>query len=262
MGIFTQPDPLGPSRRNPQTLNRFSYVLNNPLRFTDPTGLQEDWEDTGEEISGDPPEPEPETVEEAVDAAVMEVIADQPNWFGIDWQWEFRAANGRGPAAADYVSRYSGMAQASGMLGDAELAGPAPVAGTTPLPTATPTPTPIPAATATPMPVAAPTPTGTPTPAGAPYVGHGQGPGEAGDGAGEIIGGAVLIGAGAGRLALQGYVISRMVAAEAGPHAPAALGILVFAAAVEPLVAVGFGLAAGILLISLGVETLRRRGTR
>ena len=38
-GRFMSPDPLGGSLANPQTLNRYAYVVNNPLRFTDPTGL-------------------------------------------------------------------------------------------------------------------------------------------------------------------------------------------------------------------------------
>jgi RHS repeat-associated protein len=40
-GRFTSPDPLMESGRvnRPQTWNRFSYVLNNPLRFIDPNGL-------------------------------------------------------------------------------------------------------------------------------------------------------------------------------------------------------------------------------
>jgi RHS repeat-associated protein len=40
-GRFTSVDPLGASGRpgNPQSFNRYSYTLNNPLRFVDPTGL-------------------------------------------------------------------------------------------------------------------------------------------------------------------------------------------------------------------------------
>jgi RHS repeat-associated protein len=38
-GRFTSPDPVGGDLANPQSLNRYTYVLNNPLRFTDPTGL-------------------------------------------------------------------------------------------------------------------------------------------------------------------------------------------------------------------------------
>ena len=35
---FTQPDTIVPDPYNPQSLNRYSYALNNPIRYTDPTG--------------------------------------------------------------------------------------------------------------------------------------------------------------------------------------------------------------------------------
>ena len=38
LGRFCQADTIVPGAGNPQALNRFGYVLNNPLRFTDPTG--------------------------------------------------------------------------------------------------------------------------------------------------------------------------------------------------------------------------------
>jgi RHS repeat-associated protein len=43
LGRFLTPDPLMASGRasNPQTWNRYAYTLNNPLRFIDPNGLQE-----------------------------------------------------------------------------------------------------------------------------------------------------------------------------------------------------------------------------
>lgn len=43
LGRFTSPDPLLSSGRieNPQTWNRYAYVLNNPLVFIDPLGLYE-----------------------------------------------------------------------------------------------------------------------------------------------------------------------------------------------------------------------------
>jgi RHS repeat-associated protein len=41
LGRFTTVDPLGSSARrdNPQTFNRYSYALNNPLKWVDPTGM-------------------------------------------------------------------------------------------------------------------------------------------------------------------------------------------------------------------------------
>lgn len=39
MGRFQTPDPLGGHLKDPQTLNRYGYVRNNPLTLTDPTGL-------------------------------------------------------------------------------------------------------------------------------------------------------------------------------------------------------------------------------
>ncbi len=38
LGRFVQPDTVVPNPADPQSLNRFTYVRNNPLRFTDPTG--------------------------------------------------------------------------------------------------------------------------------------------------------------------------------------------------------------------------------
>jgi RHS repeat-associated protein len=38
LGRFLSPDSIVPSYKNPQNLNRFAYVLNNPLRYNDPSG--------------------------------------------------------------------------------------------------------------------------------------------------------------------------------------------------------------------------------
>jgi len=38
LGRFTQADTVVPAAGNPQALNRYAYALNNPLRYTDPTG--------------------------------------------------------------------------------------------------------------------------------------------------------------------------------------------------------------------------------
>ena len=51
MGRFMTPDPLLSTLRpgNPQTFNRYTYTLNNPLRYTDPTGAYE--EDVHEQLT-------------------------------------------------------------------------------------------------------------------------------------------------------------------------------------------------------------------
>ena len=38
---FTQPDSLVPNPSNPQAWDRYAYVLNNPIRYTDPSGHRE-----------------------------------------------------------------------------------------------------------------------------------------------------------------------------------------------------------------------------
>jgi RHS repeat-associated protein len=56
-GRWIQPDPAGLSAvdsTNPQTWNRYAYVLNNPLRFIDPTGLECAWDDGSYDSSDDP----------------------------------------------------------------------------------------------------------------------------------------------------------------------------------------------------------------
>jgi RHS repeat-associated protein len=46
LGRFLQPDPLVPEPGNPQALNRYAYVNNNPLKYTDPGGhwLETAWD--------------------------------------------------------------------------------------------------------------------------------------------------------------------------------------------------------------------------
>ena len=45
IGRFVSPDPIVPAPGNPQSLNRYSYVYNNPLKFVDPTGRSAEWFD-------------------------------------------------------------------------------------------------------------------------------------------------------------------------------------------------------------------------
>ena len=53
IGRFTQPDSIIPDQFNPQSLNRYAYVRNNPVRYTDPTGHMEivDDDSSGSPIS-------------------------------------------------------------------------------------------------------------------------------------------------------------------------------------------------------------------
>jgi hypothetical protein len=43
LGRWTSPDSIVPELGNPQSLNRFSYCLNNPLAYVDPSGHDELW---------------------------------------------------------------------------------------------------------------------------------------------------------------------------------------------------------------------------
>lgn len=45
-GRFTSVDSVAGYLSNPQSLNRYSYVLNNPLKFVDPTGMTVEWADS------------------------------------------------------------------------------------------------------------------------------------------------------------------------------------------------------------------------
>jgi RHS repeat-associated protein len=50
IGRFISPDTVIPNPANPQSLNRYSYCLNNPLKYTDPSG--QTIEDEGYSING------------------------------------------------------------------------------------------------------------------------------------------------------------------------------------------------------------------
>ena len=52
LGRFLSADTIVPDWKYPQSLNRYSYVYNNPLKYVDPTGHEACY-DTGLEIGSD-----------------------------------------------------------------------------------------------------------------------------------------------------------------------------------------------------------------
>ena len=72
MGTFLQPDSVIPDFASPQSLNRYSYVMNNPLKYIDPTGnVSEDYDeydDFGDpdpgDFFGEPEEPDLEVYDD------------------------------------------------------------------------------------------------------------------------------------------------------------------------------------------------------
>jgi RHS repeat-associated protein len=52
IGRFISADTIIPSPMNPQSLNRYSYCLNNPLKYTDPTGHDQIITSTGTSVNG------------------------------------------------------------------------------------------------------------------------------------------------------------------------------------------------------------------
>ena len=68
LGKFLQADTLVPDPANPQSLNRYAYVLNHPLRYTDPSGhIAQDEQD-------------------AADSYLNQLLAYDVN-VKVDWGW-------------------------------------------------------------------------------------------------------------------------------------------------------------------------------
>ena len=72
IGRFVSPDSIVPDPSNPQSLNRYAYVYNNPLKFIDPSG-------------------------------------HSAEWYGESWRKEFYKEHGQDPNFADYVYRRDSM---------------------------------------------------------------------------------------------------------------------------------------------------------
>ena len=76
IGRFCSPDPIVPAPGNPQALNRYSYVYNNPLKYVDPSG-------------------------------------HSPDWFNQKWRDDFEKEHGQKPTGSDIAYRYASMDAAS-----------------------------------------------------------------------------------------------------------------------------------------------------
>jgi len=74
---WISPDTIIPQPANPQSLNRYSYVLNSPLRFTDPSGM---WEQESDDYT----DPDSETLDAAAEAA-SEVTYQGAKAAAYDW---------------------------------------------------------------------------------------------------------------------------------------------------------------------------------
>jgi RHS repeat-associated protein len=80
VGRFIQPDTIVPEPSNPQSLNRYAYVLNNPVRYTDPSGLANE-RGVGGSI-GDPPVARGS----AIVSLLGPTIKTQAQRYGVPWQ--------------------------------------------------------------------------------------------------------------------------------------------------------------------------------
>ncbi len=74
---FIQPDTIVPEPGDPQSLNRYSYVLNNPLRFSDPSGYAPQY----------PGDPDPSNAPCATEWCWQNrwYMAHNYHWFGQGW---------------------------------------------------------------------------------------------------------------------------------------------------------------------------------
>lgn len=76
LGRFQSPDPLAGSILKPQSLNRYTYCLNNPLKYFDPSGLQS--EPVKRDKNGN-------VTLGKVGFAETKAYPDDPNFFGALW---------------------------------------------------------------------------------------------------------------------------------------------------------------------------------
>ncbi|MDE3091022.1 MAG: RHS repeat protein, partial [Chloroflexota bacterium] len=85
IGRFAQADTIVPDQFNPQSLNRYAYVRNNPVRYTDPTGYCE----------GDPDDPDDRCWREVrhIEHDFDGVHIDPAGWTAGELQTIYKALN-------------------------------------------------------------------------------------------------------------------------------------------------------------------------
>ncbi|MGC8960781.1 MAG: RHS repeat-associated core domain-containing protein, partial [Chloroflexia bacterium] len=76
LGRFVQPDTVQPDPGDPQQLNRFAYVRNNPLRYMDPTGHSLEGPGKDDEEVEEPPPPPPPDLTDLWDPLYLECVGD------------------------------------------------------------------------------------------------------------------------------------------------------------------------------------------
>jgi RHS repeat-associated protein len=72
LGHFLSADTIVPSPADPQSLNRFSYTRNNPLKYTDPTGHEDRYDEGG---GGSPPQSDFPRFSEIAGPALIVVVS-------------------------------------------------------------------------------------------------------------------------------------------------------------------------------------------
>ncbi len=87
VGRFVQPDTITPNPYNPQSLNRFSYGLNNPVKYTDPTGHIACEDEDIEDCLPEPPIPPPPVPPDPPEGG------DPADPWAVGWEW----LTGQGP---------------------------------------------------------------------------------------------------------------------------------------------------------------------
>ena len=99
LGRFVSADTVVPEPGNPQALNRYSYVLNNSLKYTDPSGHRYEWGYIPDEAGGgkyEPPTPDwlMPTSDDKLDIWISKALTKvyyHGGWEGRGWVRKYAA---------------------------------------------------------------------------------------------------------------------------------------------------------------------------